>query len=60
MAREGIANIDEGLGEFLQALHVHFDRPELQEQRNLAQYMERKARAKARRYNVRMKDDDKE
>ncbi|MFT3806055.1 hypothetical protein [Arenimonas sp.] len=60
MAREGIHRVDEGLGEFLQALSVYYDSPESHEQRRLADYMERKARAKARRYNVRMKDDDRE
>lgn len=60
MGREGIHSVDEGLGEFIQALQVHFNSDQSLEQRTLAEYMERKARAKARRYNVRMKDDDKE
>ena len=57
MGREGIHDVGEGLGEFLQALTVHYDSPESHEQRRLSEYMEAKARAKARRYNVRMKDD---
>lgn len=60
MGREGIHRVDEGLGEFLQALKVHFDDPASHEQRRLDEYLEGKARAKARRYNVRMQDDDRE
>ncbi|HEU0153886.1 MAG TPA: hypothetical protein VFQ84_11155 [Arenimonas sp.] len=56
MAREGITQLDHGLGEFLQALKVYHDGPEAAEARHLAQYLDRKARAKARRYNVRIKD----
>lgn len=58
MAREGITQLDHGLGEFLQALQVYHDGPEAAEGKRLAQYMDRKARAKARRYNVRIDDHD--
>ncbi len=58
MAREGITQLDHGLGEFIQALQVYHDGPEAAEARNLAQYLDKKARAKARRYNVRIKDHD--
>lgn len=60
MGREGIHDLGEGLGEFLQALTLHYDAPNSHEQRRLAEYMESKARLKARRYNVRMKDDVRE
>ncbi len=58
MAREGITQLDHGLGEFLQALQVYHDGPEAAEARHLQQYIERKARSKARRYNVRIEDHD--
>lgn len=58
MGREGIHRLDEGLGEFLHALETHYNAPQSSEPRKLAEYLERKARAKARRYNVRMQDDD--
>jgi hypothetical protein len=60
MGREGIHHLDEGLGEFLHALEKHFNAPDSPEHIKLGAYLERKARAKARRYNVRMKDDDRE
>lgn len=58
MAREGITELDQGLGEFLQALTVYHDGPEAAEGRRLAEYLDRKARAKARRYNVRIDPHD--
>jgi hypothetical protein len=58
MGREGIHSLDEGLGEFLHSLQTFFDSPQSAEKVGLAQYLEGKARAKARRYNVRMQDDD--
>ena len=58
MAREGITEVDHGLGEFLQALKVYHDGPEATEAPQLARYLDTKARAKARRYNVRIKHHD--
>lgn len=58
MGREGIHSYDEGLGEFLHALEAFFDSPQSSQRVSLAQYLEHKARSKARRYNVRMQDDD--
>jgi hypothetical protein len=52
MAREGITNVDEGLGEFLHALGRYFDKVPVSG--GLSGYMERKARLKAQRYNTRM------
>lgn len=57
MAREGITDYGEGLGEFLQAMEAYYDAPERQFPESVQAYMKRKARAKARRYNVRMDDD---
>lgn len=56
MAREGITDMDEGLGEFLHALGRFFDKNPASG--GLSQYLERKARLKARRYNTRVRDDD--
>jgi len=58
MGREGITRQDEGMGAFLHALEVYHNGPNAPEARQLAQYLERKSRAKARRYNVRIKDHD--
>jgi len=52
MAREGITDYGEGLGEFLQAMEAYYDAPERQFPESVQAYMQRKARAKARRYNV--------
>jgi hypothetical protein len=58
MGREGIHRLDEGLGEFLHALQNFFDSPQSSEKQTLASYLENKSRAKARKYNVRMQDDE--
>lgn len=58
MAREGITHLDEGLGEFLQALQAYWDDPIRQLPESLNQYANRKARLKARRYNVRLDGHD--
>jgi hypothetical protein len=55
MAREGITNLDEGLGEFLHALGRFFDK--IPASGGLPAYVERKVRSKARRYNTRIRDD---
>ena len=54
MAREGIEDVGEGLGEFLHALEAYYDDPSRQIPEGLQAYAYRKARLKARRYNVRM------
>lgn len=53
MAREGITELDEGLGEFLHALEAYYDDPAKQFPETLEAYVKRKANAKARRYNLR-------
>lgn len=53
MAREGITELDEGLGEFLHALEAYYDDPAKQFPETLEAYVRRKAKAKARRYNLR-------
>ena len=58
MAREGIASVDEGLGEFLHALSCYFDK--IPASGGLPGYVERKVRAKARRYNTRVPGHDDE
>ena len=58
MAREGITRMDEGLGEFLRALQVYHDGPGAADAPHLARYLEKKALAKARRYNVRIESHD--
>jgi hypothetical protein len=58
MAREGITDIGEGLGEFLNALSRYFDK--IPASGGLPGYVERKVRAKARRYNTKVRDDDDE
>jgi len=57
MAREGISDYGNGLGEFLQALEAYYDNPMRQFPEGLEDYIRRKTRNKARRYNVRMDDD---
>ena len=52
MAREGITDIGEGLGEFLDALGRFHE--QIPASGGLSGYMQRKARLKARRYNMRM------
>lgn len=52
MAREGITELDEGLGEFLHAMEAYFDSPQHVFPESVRAYVRRKARAKARRYNV--------
>lgn len=54
MAREGIEDVGEGLGEFLHALQAYYGDPGRQIPEDLQAYASRKARLKARRYNVRM------
>jgi hypothetical protein len=56
MAREGIADLGEGLGEFLHALEKFHDEKPFHE--GMQRYIDRKARLKARRYNVRMPGDE--
>jgi hypothetical protein len=58
MAREGIADYGHGLGEFLHALEAYYDAPSRQFPESLQGYIGRKARLKARRYNVRMSSHD--
>jgi len=58
MAREGITDFDEGLGEFLHRLGRYFD--EIPASGGVDRYTLRKARAKARRYNTRMPGGDDE
>ena len=58
MGREGIHRLDEGLGEFLHSLETFFNSPQSSQSLNLADYLENKSRAKARKYNVRMQDDE--
>jgi hypothetical protein len=45
------------MGEFLHAMETYHDAPTEPGHPRLADYLERKARAKARRYNSRMRDD---
>ena len=54
MAREGITELDEGLGEFLHAMEAYFDSPQHAYPESVRAYVLRKTRAKARRYNVRL------
>lgn len=54
MAREGIEDYAHGLGEFLHALEAYYDNPNRQFPERLQDYIRRKTRSKARRYNVRM------
>jgi len=56
MAREGITNLDEGLGQFLHDLGRYFDK--IPASGGLSAYMQRKALLKARRYNTRMRGHD--
>jgi hypothetical protein len=51
MAREGITELDEGFGEFLHALGAYFDGTD-KGYTNLRDYLARKSRLKARRYNT--------
>jgi hypothetical protein len=60
MAREGITDVGEGMGEFLQALTAYHDNPMRQFPDSLRAYVTRKTRAKARRYNVRLDSHDRE
>jgi hypothetical protein len=53
MAREGIQDYGHGLGEFLHALEAYYDDPARDFPEGLQDYIQRKAKAKARRYNVR-------
>lgn len=61
MAREGIEDFSHGLGEYLEALNAYFNKHVQKPNRalkptndDLKAYVRRKARAKARRYNVEM------
>lgn len=56
MAREGITDYGEGLGEFLHAMEAYYDAPERQFPESVQAYVKRKTRAKARRYNVPVSD----
>ena len=56
MAREGITDLDEGLGEFLHAMHAYFEDPQREFPEGLQDYIRRKTKAKARRYNVPLAD----
>lgn len=58
MAREGIADFGQGLGEFLHALEAYYDNPARQFPEGLQDYALRKAKLKARRYNLRMPGHD--
>lgn len=58
MAREGIADFGQGLGEFLHALEVYYDNPARQFPEGLQDYALRKAKLKARRYNLGMPGHD--
>lgn len=60
MAREGITDYAHGLGEFLQALERYHRDPARAQGDSVFGYVDRKARLKARRYNVRMPAHDKE
>jgi hypothetical protein len=51
MAREGISDYGEGLGEFLHALEAYFDASD-ESLPHLREYLALKSRAKARRYNT--------
>ena len=51
MAREGITEVDEGLGEFLHAMEAYFDSAQHAYPESMQAYVRRKTRAKARRYN---------
>ena len=52
MAREGISDFSEGLGEFLHALREYHDDNSFAE--GMVAYIDRKVRLKARRYNARI------
>ena len=54
MAREAITDYGHGLGEFLQALEAYYDNPMRQFPEGLQDYIRRKTKGKARRYNVRL------
>jgi hypothetical protein len=60
MAREGIGDFGHGLGEFLNALEAYYENPARQFPEGLEDYIRRKTRAKARRYNVRMDGHERE
>ena len=52
MAREGIADVGHGLGEFLHALERYYADPQRRFPEGLQDYASRKAKSKARRYNL--------
>ncbi len=56
MAREGITDFDHGFGEFLHAMEAYWSDPQRQFPEGLQDYIRRKTKAKARRYNVRLDD----
>lgn len=60
MAREGIRDYGHGLGEFLHALEAYYDNPARQFPEGLEDYIRRKTKLKAHRYNVRTPDHDRE
>lgn len=47
-------------GEFLQAFKAYHDNPERRFPEGLEDYIQRKTRVKARRYNVRMDNDERD
>jgi hypothetical protein len=57
MAREGITDYGEALGEFLHAMERYYESPARSYPESVQSYMGRKARTKARRYNTWMGND---
>lgn len=58
MAREGISDLGEGLGEYLHALKMYHEESPLCE--GMTRYIDRKVQLKARRYNTRVRRHDEE
>lgn len=56
MARQGIEDYGHGLGEFLHALEGYYADPGRRFPEGLEDYIRRKTKGKARRYNVRLGD----
>src|SRR6185437_2039876 len=59
MAREGITNLEDGVGGFLHALETFFDASG-EDHANLRDYLARKSKLKARRYNTPRPADEKD
>ena len=57
MARQGLSGYSHGIGEYLHALEEYFAKEDFE---GLDAYLNRKARLKARRYNTRKRDDEKD